>query len=95
MAQMDLAAGNLAARVAKGRCATVAVDGMQFLRPVAVGDEVSIFARLASKGRSSMKIEIKAMRRRREAEVSEQVTEALFVFVAIKDDGTSRELPKD
>ena len=27
MAQMDLAAGNVAARRARGRCATIAVDG--------------------------------------------------------------------
>lgn len=31
MAQMDLAAGNLAARIAKGRSATVAVEAMSFL----------------------------------------------------------------
>lgn len=34
MAQMDLAAGNMAARVARGRTATVAVEAMSFLRPV-------------------------------------------------------------
>lgn len=70
MAQMDLAAGNLAARVAKGRCATVAVDSMQFLRPVRVGDEVSIFADLAARGNTSMRILIKAMRRHREDQFS-------------------------
>ena len=30
MSQMDLAAGNAAARRARGRCVTVAVDGMVF-----------------------------------------------------------------
>ena len=30
MAQMDLAAGNLAMRIAEGRCVTVAVDAMAF-----------------------------------------------------------------
>jgi acyl-CoA thioesterase YciA len=49
MAQMDLAAGNLAMRVAEGRCVTVAVDGMAFLSPVHVGDEVSFYADLLSK----------------------------------------------
>ena len=44
MSQMDLAAGNLAARTARGRAATVAVDGMRFHLPVKVGDEVSLFA---------------------------------------------------
>jgi acyl-CoA thioesterase YciA len=32
MAQMDLAGGNTAASVARGRSATVAVDGIQFLK---------------------------------------------------------------
>ncbi len=31
MSQMDLAAGNMAARVAQGRCATVSVEGMNFI----------------------------------------------------------------
>ena len=34
MSQMDLAAGNMAGRVSQGRGATVAVEAMQFLRPV-------------------------------------------------------------
>ena len=44
MAQMDLAAGNVAARRARGRCATIAVDGFTFLKPVHVGDEVTVYA---------------------------------------------------
>ena len=47
MAQMDLAAGNLAMRLAEGRCVTVAVDAMAFLSPVHVGDEVILDAMLA------------------------------------------------
>ena len=37
MSQMDLAAGSFAARLARGRCATVAVDAIVFHRPVFVG----------------------------------------------------------
>ena len=48
MSQMDLAAGNAAARRARGRCVTVAVDGMAFHSPVQVGDEVSVYADLIS-----------------------------------------------
>ena len=55
MSQMDLAAGNAAARHARGRCVTVAVDGMAFHSPVQVGDEVSVYADLISTGRTSMK----------------------------------------
>jgi hypothetical protein len=55
MSQMDLAAGNLAALTARGRAATIAVDGMRFHRPVKVGDEVSLFATLTKRGRTSMR----------------------------------------
>ena len=44
LAQMDLAAGSAATRRARGRCATVALDAMAFLKPVFVGDEVSLYA---------------------------------------------------
>jgi acyl-CoA thioesterase YciA len=50
MSQMDLAAGNAAARRTRGRCVTVAVDGMVFHTPVPVGDEVSVHADLISTG---------------------------------------------
>lgn len=93
MSQMDLAAGTVAARVAQGRCATVAVDGMVFISPVLVGDEVSLFARLVSTGHASMHIFVEAWRRSRDSEESIKVTEATFTYVAIGDDHHSRPLP--
>ncbi|ODN71333.1 putative acyl-CoA thioester hydrolase [Methylobrevis pamukkalensis] len=64
MAHMDLAAGNVATRRARGRAATVAVDAMTFLSPVLVGDEVSFFGEIVATGRSSMRIRIEAWRGR-------------------------------
>ncbi|HVJ52501.1 MAG TPA: acyl-CoA thioesterase [Aliidongia sp.] len=95
MAQMDLAAGNAAARRSRGRCATVSVDGMSFLSPVHVGDEVSLYARIASVGRTSMKIAVEAWRRPRETEESVRVTQAIFTFVAIDEAGRPRPVPQD
>jgi len=68
MAQMDLAAGTVAARHSQGRCATIAVDAMELHRPVQVGDEVSLYGELLSVGRTSMKIRVKAFRRARTSE---------------------------
>lgn len=93
MAQMDLAAGNTAARVARGRSATIAVDGILFLKPVYVGDEVSLFAELESVGRTSMKIRVEAWRRSRDGDESEKVTEAIFTFVALDQAGRPRPVP--
>ena len=94
MAQMDLAAGNMAARIARGRSATVAVEAMAFLRPVKVGDEVSLYATLIARGRSSMKIHVEAWRRDRFVSESEKVTDATFTFVALDAQGRSRPLPE-
>jgi len=94
MAQMDLAAGNTAARVARGRSATIAVDGIQFLKPVYVGDEVTLFAELQSVGRTSMTIEVQAWRRPRDGDTCEKVTEAMFTFVALDETGRPRPIPQ-
>jgi len=90
MSQMDLAAGSLAARHAGGRAVTIAVEGMSFHQPVHVGDEVSVYAELLATGRTSMKIAVEAWRRHRNSDESYKVTEAVFTFVAIGDDGRPR-----
>jgi acyl-CoA thioesterase YciA len=93
MSQMDLAAGSIATKVSRGRAATVHVEAMEFRSPVFVGDEVSLFARLLSRGRTSMKIKVEAWRRARDSEVSIMVTEAVFIYVAIGKDLRPRPLP--
>lgn len=95
LAQMDLAAGNMAGQIARGRCATVAIEGIQFVRPVHVGDEVTIYAKLVKLGRSSITMNIQAWARPRDAAHSENVIKAKFIFVAIDEDGNSRALPEN
>ncbi|AUH32935.1 acyl-CoA thioesterase [Paracoccus tegillarcae] len=90
MSQMDLAAGSVASLTSHGRSATIAVEGMKFLRPVKVGDEISLYADLVRTGRSSMQIHVEAWRRERDRETGEKVTEAEFTFVALDDDGRAR-----
>jgi acyl-CoA thioesterase YciA len=90
MSQMDLAAGNLAARASHGRCVTVSVDAMTFLRPVKIGDEVSVYCSLISQGRTSMKINVEAWRRARITDEEYRVTKAVFTFVAIDAEGRPR-----
>jgi acyl-CoA thioesterase YciA len=94
MSWMDLAAGTVAARRSQGRAATLKAEAMSFLRPVAVGDEVSFYADLVSEGRSSMKIHVEAWRRLRHGEDTVKVTEATFTWVAIGQSGKSRPLPE-
>ena len=93
MAQMDLAGGNAAMRRARGRCATVAVDGMVFHQPVFVGDEVSLYGHILRIGRTSITIRVEAWRRSRTDKAEQKVTEGTFTFVAIDENGKPRLVP--
>jgi len=93
MSHMDNAAGSVAARYAQSRAVTIAVDGMAFIRPVHVGDEVSVYAKLVHVGRTSMKLAVEAWRRTRHEDRSYRVTKAVFTFVAVGDDRRPRPIP--
>lgn len=95
MSLMDSGAGLIAARYSHGRAVTVAMDGMQFHAPVKVGDEVSVYGRLAKVGRTSMAIQIEAWRRDRHQDESIKVTEAVFTFVAIDEAGRPRAVKQE
>jgi acyl-CoA thioesterase YciA len=92
---MDSGAGLVASRHARGRAVTIAIDGMQFLLPVKVGDEVSVYGDLKHVGRSSMTIGIEAWRRHRHELEEVKVTEAVFTFVAIDDAGKPRAIEQE
>ena len=93
LAQMDIAGGILAGRVAQGPCATVAIDAMEFHAPILVRDVISVYGEVARQGRTSVaiKLEVIATRDRGESEVT--VTEGLFTFVAIDENARPRPLP--
>jgi acyl-CoA thioesterase YciA len=93
MAQMDLGASVLARGRARGRVATVAVDGMEFHKPVRVGDVLAIHSDMAREGRTSMQIAVEAWITRMPAGDHMRVTRAMFTFVAIDEDGKPRALP--
>ena len=90
MAQMDLAASSVASHHARGRAVTIAVEGMTFHRPVFVGDEVSVYARLLKVGRTSMQVAVEAWVRDRHSDDANKVTEANFAFVAMGPDRRPR-----
>jgi acyl-CoA thioesterase YciA len=95
MSQMDLAGANAASRRCRGRCATVAVDGMIFHEPVFIGDEVSLYATIVRVGRTSMTIRIEAWRRSRTDDARNKVTEAIFTFVATDENRQPRPVPPE
>ncbi|MGL5743368.1 MAG: acyl-CoA thioesterase [Legionella sp.] len=94
VSKMDLAAGVLAKRLAFGRVATVAIHSMSFLKPVHVGDLVSCYVILEKQGNTSMTIRVEVWAHPATQNEVYQVTEGVFVFVAIDEAGRSRQVPK-
>lgn len=94
VSQMDLAAGVAARKRAQGRTTTVAIDAMVFLRSVKAGDIVGFYTDIISTGRSSMKIMVEVWEVNDLTGAQTKLTEGLFTFVAINDDGRTRALPE-
>ena len=96
MAQVDIAGGICAARRARGRVVTVAVNSFQFRQPISVGDVVSFYASIERAGRTSITVHVEVIAERDPARpVVVKVTEATLTYVAIDESGAKRELPDD
>lgn len=93
LSQMDIASGIIAATRANGRVTTVAVDAMKFIRPVQVGDILCVYGWVERVGRTSMAIGLEAWALRRLTREREKVTEGLFTYVAIDENGRPRPVP--
>ena len=97
MSQMDMGGAILAKEIAEGRVVTVRVDGMTFLKPVAVGDVVSCYASCIKRGNSSITINVEVWIKKVSSEPIGQrycTTEAVFIYVAVDESGKPRSLPE-
>ncbi len=90
LSQMDIAAGITAGRRARGPVATVAVDAMKFLRPILMGDVLSIYTDIERVGRTSMAVMVRVTAQRRNEAEELAVTEGLFSMVALGEDHRPR-----
>lgn len=96
MSQMDIGGGILAHEIAQGRVVTVAVESMTFFKPVSVGDVVCCYGQCLRIGNTSMQIKVEVWVKNLAGNgVRYQVTEAVFTFVAIDDNGVPRPVPRD
>jgi acyl-CoA thioesterase YciA len=98
MAQADLAGGVVAARRAQGRVVTVAVNALQFKKPVYVGDVVSFYAEVIAVGHTSITVDVMVFAERGllNANVTDgivKVTEATLTYVAVDRAGGKRPVP--
>lgn len=90
VSQMDIAGTSVAAKIAKGRVATVAIDQMSFLVPVNVGSQLSFYTETLTIGHSSIQIRVEVWSESLLVDDWRKVTEAAFVFVAIDNNGRTR-----
>lgn len=94
MSQMDFAGGLTAWWRARGRVATVAVQSMEFHLPVRVGDLVSVYAEVLKVGNTSITVGVETWVQRRLAESPGiMVTQGVFTYVAVDDQGKKRKVP--
>jgi len=95
VSQMDIAGGILAKETAQGRVVTVAVDRIQFIRPVKVGDVVCCYGEVERIGTTSITIKLEVwvnpvLREEERDSARFRVTEATFTYVAIDKNGNKR-----
>ena len=95
LSQMDIAAGIVASRRARGPVATVAIEAMKFISPIHLRDLVSVFAEVERVGRTSMAVKIEVVAHRDLGATEVKVTEGVFTFVALDADNRPRPVDPD
>ena len=95
MAQVDIAGGTVAGRLARGRIATVAVKEFIFKQPVQIGDLLSFYVDVERIGTTSVTVTVEVFAERGPADLKVvKVTEATLTYVAIDGAGRPRPVPR-
>ena len=92
MSQVDIAGSIPAARLAKGRIVTIAVNSFLFKQPVMIGDLVSFYAEVVKVGRTSITVDVEVYAQRRSLHETVKVTEATLTYVAVDSERRPRPL---
>jgi acyl-CoA thioesterase YciA len=92
MAQADIAGSILAVRRIRGRVVTVAVEHFHFIKPVLVGDVVSIYSEIHSLGKSSVTVTVSIYIERKPMHnvLVEKVAQGQFIYVHLDEVGRPR-----
>jgi acyl-CoA thioesterase YciA len=95
LSQMDIGGGIFASKVTRSRTVTVAIEAMNFRKPVFVGDVVSVHANVARIGRTSVTVHLEAWVLRRKEMNSILVTDGNFTYVSIDEQGHPQAIKRD
>ena len=88
LSQMDIAGGIFTRKYTGQKTVTVAVDAMEFLLPVLVGDVLCCYCEIEKLGRTSITVKVQVWVSRQFEHDRIKVTEGTFTYVAI--DATRR-----
>ena len=90
MQWMDEDAAMSAMRFAGETCVTAAMDGLDFKRPIQIGDTALVEAYVYDAGTTSVKVYVRVQRENPRTGETEETTDAHFTFVALADGAPTR-----
>jgi acyl-CoA hydrolase len=93
MHQIDLVGAIAAYRHTRGLLVTAAVDGLQFLHPIKVGDLMIVQARVTAAFRTSLEVEVEVFSEETLTGTRRQTSMAYLTFVTLERDGHTVHVP--
>lgn len=90
---IDIAGAIACFRHTRQRVVTAAVDGLQFLHPIKVGDLILLKAQVTATFRTSLEVEVRVMSEETLTGQRRLTSHAYLTFVAIDADGRRVEVP--
>jgi acyl-CoA hydrolase len=93
MYQVDLVAAIAAHRHVRRPLVTAAVDGLQFLHPIPIGDLMLVTARVTGAFRTSVEVEVEVFCEATLTGERRLTSMAYLTFVAVAPDGNRLEVP--
>lgn len=91
---MDEAGAMSAMRFAGENCVTVSMDGVEFRRPIPVGETAVVDAYVYATGETSVRVRLRAARENPRTAEREATTESYAVYVAIDEDRDPLSVPE-
>lgn len=96
MSQVDIAGSIAAHRYVGNRVVTIAVNEFIFIKPVLVGDLVSIYAEITHVGNTSIQISLNVMtENERGKDNAQQVAKAMITYVSLDENKQPKAIIKN
>lgn len=96
MSQVDIAGSIAAHRYVGNRVVTVAVNEFIFIKPVLVGDLISIYADIVHIGNTSIRIALEVMaEHERGKDKAQKVAEAILTYVSLDENKQPKNIRSD